>query len=765
MVDICLALHYGASLIMITNNLRCDSRKLLNILFPEDKTSEVTIMQLTPSLFMRWSSTEISNRIFSKGSKLRILAFGGEAFPSTNAIKNWTDWEKNNSTRIFNLYGLTEMSCWASICEITKDDILSNRKISIGQSLDEHTTFEISTDGELLLKSKVRKCFQSLLTDDQVIDENFEFILRTGDLVEVGNESQFYFTSRSNSIIKFFGQKINLSEIEMETKNLANVDEAVCIHDEESKSIYLFVRVEDDFDDIKRQIMKKIQKFGVHVKILKRVDIPLTMHGKISKKDLLNAALNTNNDKPLCLKSNYLILSELVSESLGLKIIFTGPSQSSDVHKRAKGELDSSFIHLGGSSLKAIQIVDEYERITSQIVPQLLLMLLDGKVSIREILHHLANNTESNKIPENHEFESPDIVANPSTVEIVHRWKIDMKKCIDATPTVCSLNDGIAVVSVGSHSKLLFNISVSTGEIISRLELPDRIESQVIQMGECGIVGCYDGYLYCFDIRTAAIKWKFNSEAMIKCRALLIDSNVIFGNYNESCNLWCLKAENGMKIWSKKIGTKSIYANPTTLDDKNIITCSLDGTVASINSIKSTILWIFKADAPIFATPTVFKNQHDESQIILPSVDGKIHILNSDGVSTWNHQINGNIFSSAECFQNSEENCMNFVVGSQNYHLYCFKLDSNNECKEMWKHKTTASIRSSPIFIRKEQEYFVLIFSSDGMVRIINCDNGVLENQSKIQGDVFSTPVLHDQSLFVGSRNDFLYCINLNDLI
>lgn len=232
MVDICLALCNGASIVMTSNALRLNANQLLDTLFPNGKKSEITIMQLTPSLFMRWTLSEIRSRIFSVGSRLRILAFGGEPFPATSTIFKWKDWTSEQFTRIFNLYGLTEMSCWACIYEITKNDILSSRQIPIGCPIDEYTQLEVSSDGELLLKSKIRKCFQPQMTDDQVNDDGFKFILRTGDLVECGNDCQLYFSSRTNSVIKFYGQKINLCEIEMLAKVIEDVDDAICVHDE-----------------------------------------------------------------------------------------------------------------------------------------------------------------------------------------------------------------------------------------------------------------------------------------------------------------------------------------------------------------------------------------------------------------------------------------------------------------------------------------------------------------------------------------------------
>ncbi|XP_055300273.1 beta-alanine-activating enzyme [Sitodiplosis mosellana] len=756
MVDICLALHHGASLIMTCNALRCDATVLLNILFPRDSDKiEVTIMQTTPSLFMRWSSSEISTRIFSSNTQLRILAFGGEAFPATSKISKWINWENSHMTKIFNLYGLTEMSCWAGIYELTKEDIRTNQRIPIGHPIDEQTEFEVNADGELLLKSKTRKCFQPKLTDAQVIDKDFEFVLHTGDLVEVTDDSNIYFTSRSNAIIKLYGRKINLCEIEACAK-LVGVEESICIHDIKHNSIDLFVEIVGDFDDIKRQITKKLQQFGVHVKIYCVTSFPLTAHGKIDKSELLNTVYSNNdgqNSKP---ESVHLILKQLINESLGTQIELSIRLESSESHKKPKQDIDLSFIHLGGTSLKAIQIVNEFERNVSYSIPQVLTMLLDDRIAIRDILTYVLNVNKSSV--EN--GEKP----NETILEMTPCWRIDMKKCIDATPTVCVL-DGMVIVSVGSHSKLLYNISVNDGKIVSKLELPDRIESQVTQLDGWGIVGCYDGHLYCFDIRTGCIKWKFNSGAMIKCRALVIGSRVIFGNYNDTDNLWCLEATNGRLIWSQRIGTTcSIYANPIKLDSDNCLVCCLDGTVSSVNSASGEIQWSFKAEAPVFSTPSVFMNNQHETQIILAAVNGRIYILNSDGVVRWNHKINGNIFSSIEYFTNpSDATCMNFVFGSQNHYLYSFKMDSKSECVENWQHEMSAPIRSTPVLVRKERKLYVGIFSSDGTFKLISCDIGRLVHQRKIDGDVFSTPAIHEQNLFVGSRNNFIYCIDLTD--
>lgn len=754
-VDICLAVHHGASLIMASYNLRCDAGRLLDVLFPQRKSPSVSVMQTTPSLFMRWTTADIKHRILSQTSRLRILTFGGEPFPAINVLRKWANWQNQQSIRVFNLYGLTEMSCWAGIYEVTTDDILRNRRVPIGQPMDSLTKFQMNAGGELLLRSTVRKCYQPQLTNEEVCSNDFEFILHTGDMVEYENDS-YYFRSRANAVIKFYGKKIDLAKIERLTINVKNVVDAVCLFHEKLNSIVLFVKVDGNFEHIKRDLVKALQTTEVRVKIVSVLEFPLTKHGKICRDGLLNTTLAYANGERS--QSIELILQELINETLGATIQFSQVEKSLDCHKKPKDDIHSSFCSLGGNSLKAIQIVDEFERVTSHSVSYLLQMLLDERVSMFEILSQLAND------------KTIGIFAavsgnEPEIRELLPRWKIDMRKCIDATPTVCLLDDE-AIVSVGSHSRLLYNVCIETGECVSKLELPDRIESQVIQMGNFGFVGCYDGCMYCFGIRDGSIKWKFDTGAMIKCRALLVNRSLLFGNYSESNNFWCLDANNGDLMWSQKIGSKSIYANPVEIESTNALVCSLDGTVALVDSHSANILWRFQSEAPVFSTPTVYRNSNHELRIVVLAVNGKVFGLRSDGTPLWNHHIDGNLFSSANALTCSmEKGCINIVFGSQNRNLYCFQISANDNCTEIWKFATGASIRSNPIFVKKDNWLGVVIFSSDGIATIVNGQNGEIILQRKLNGEVFSSPVIYDENVFVGSRNNFLYCIDLNDFV
>ena len=63
-------------------------------------------------------------------------------------------------------------------------------------------------------------------------------------------------------------------------------------------------------------------------------------------------------------------------------------------------------------------------------------------------------------------------------------WKVDLQKCIDATPTVVETTPTVVETSptstnvfVGSHSGYFVCVGLDSGNEVWRIRLPDRIES------------------------------------------------------------------------------------------------------------------------------------------------------------------------------------------------------------------------------------------------------------------------------------------------
>lgn len=72
---------------------------------------------------------------------------GGESFPSMKLLSKAS--HPRNTTRLFNIYGITEVSCWSSINEIVKNNVYES---CLGEPLSE-TVFQIrNEDNQITIK-------------------------------------------------------------------------------------------------------------------------------------------------------------------------------------------------------------------------------------------------------------------------------------------------------------------------------------------------------------------------------------------------------------------------------------------------------------------------------------------------------------------------------------------------------------------------------------------------------------------------------------
>lgn len=57
------------------------------------------------------------------------------------------------------------------------------------------------------------------------------------------------------------------------------------------------------------------------------------------------------------------------------------------------------------------------------------------------------------------------------------------------------------------------------------------------------IQGTYDGFLYCVDLKIGRIFWKFKTDDIVKCTAVLCSKNrnVLFGSYDRKA--YCVSLE------------------------------------------------------------------------------------------------------------------------------------------------------------------------------------------------------------------------------
>lgn len=123
-VEIFVALSSGACLLISPTSVKVLPSKLADVLFSRHR---VTVLQATPTLLRRFGSELMKSTVLSAHTSLRVLALGGEAFPSLTVLQSWRG--KSNRTQIFNIYGITEVSSWATFYRIPEEILNSSVRL------------------------------------------------------------------------------------------------------------------------------------------------------------------------------------------------------------------------------------------------------------------------------------------------------------------------------------------------------------------------------------------------------------------------------------------------------------------------------------------------------------------------------------------------------------------------------------------------------------------------------------------------------------
>ncbi|EFN63853.1 Acyl-CoA synthetase family member 4 [Camponotus floridanus] len=535
--------------------------------------SHVTLLQITPSLFFhKWSTERLKTTILDKDSQLRVLLLGGEPFPSMKLILKASHLQ--NMTRLFNIYGITEISCWSSINEITKDN--SADESYLGEPLSEiifqirNEDNEVITRGEgtLYIGSISRICIIGNEMDENLTKPIFR---NTGDIVSTDDQGRIFYKGRRNNIIKRFGNKVNLQELQKVATELN------------------FVRICATFWDAK-------------------------------------------------------------SHKLYLCVSTTEPKE---------------------------------------------------------------------------EFPKTELYA-----------------------------------TVGSHFGIICTVDLlKTNNKPYEIQLPNRIEASVLVLTEFhGIVGCYDGYIYCIHLKTGEVIWKFQTQDMVKCTAITCtQGNKIFvGSYDHY--VYCLSIEDGTQIWKTEASEGGICATGCLhRESTSVLFGTLDGSCVALQQSSGQISWKRKLQDPIFVAPVVLRTGY----VLFCSVAGALCCFDIEtDCQMWRYMIHGNVFSYPVIWNVESTNNEYVILASHNKHVYCLKMPRKTERNEP-KLKYTLQL-PSPIFATPWCENGrMFVVCTDGILKVFDLSEGKLLAIKQLPGETFSSPVVHNNLVVLGCRDNNLYILKL----
>jgi amino acid adenylation domain-containing protein len=299
--DVYNALEAGATVYLVTEDLNLFPARLAG--FIEEKG--ITVWYSVPSALTLLLLH--ANLNAEKLAKLRLILFAGEVFPM-KYLRQLADLLPQ--VELQNLYGPTETNV-CTYYEVERDRLPSMEKLPIGIACENTEVFavndrdEIVTEaggtGELYVRGPAvtygywadpEKTAKMVLPNR--FQQNFdEKVYRTGDLVQLAEDGNYYFLGRRDSMIKSRGYRIELGEIESALLSHDAVKEAVAVaipDDIVSNRIVAVVAAHDGktikASELQQHCGSRIPKYMIPELIEFRDHLPKTSTGKIDRVQL-----------------------------------------------------------------------------------------------------------------------------------------------------------------------------------------------------------------------------------------------------------------------------------------------------------------------------------------------------------------------------------------------------------------------------------------------------------------------------------------------
>ncbi|KAM7157633.1 beta-alanine-activating enzyme isoform 1-T1 [Molossus nigricans] len=778
-VEIFVALSSGASLLIVPTSIKVLPSKLAAVLFSHHR---VTILQATPTLLRRFGSQIIKSAILSASTSLRVLALGGEAFPSLTVLKGWR--EVGNRTQIFNVYGITEVSSWATFYRIPEEILNSTLKCELpvqlgfpllGTIVEVRDTngFRIQEgNGQVFLGGRNRVCFL-----DGEMTVPLGTMRATGDFVTV-KDGALFFLGRKDSQIKRHGKRLNIELVQQVAEGLQQVEScAVIWYNQEKLILFVVSKTELVKDYIFKELEKHLPSHAIPDELVLIDSLPFTSHGKIDVSELNKIYLNYTK-----LKFEHKLngKEELWEKLQHLWKSILGLSEDS-----LKVPDESLFLNSGGDSLKSIRLFSEIEKLVGTSVPGLLELILSS--SVLEIYNYILQTvfpdedlTFSKNYATKRKFS--DINQEETSGKSLHQ-KSDMPLNLDN-----EINAFIAL-SRGSHilslnpSKFLTKLehcpSTCSSDLISQTNTQKVksldpsvligkskdstcvekvyedgtpvIEAETMELrvrwrsdtGKCVdasplvvipaadkssatvYIGSHSHRMMAVDLYSGKVKWEQILGDRIESSACVSKCGnfIVVGCYNGS--VYVLKSSNGEKYWM--FTTEDAVKSSATMDPTTgvLYLGSHDQHAYALDIYEKKCVWKLKCGGTVFSSPCLNLIPH---HLYFATLGGLLLAVNpATGNRVWKHSCGKPLFSSPRC-------CLQYVcIGCVDGNLLCF----THFGEQVWQFSTSEPIFSSPCPSTSEQEIF---FGSHDCFIYCCSMKGHLQWKFETTSKVYSTP-------------------------
>ncbi|XP_067993833.1 beta-alanine-activating enzyme isoform X2 [Melanerpes formicivorus] len=806
-VELFVALASGASVLIVPNTIKMMPVELSAALFHHH---HVTVLQATPTLLRRFGAPIIKSTVLSANTSLRVLALGGEAFPALQLLRSWK--HKENRTSIFNLYGITEVSSWATCYKVPEEafsaDFRADLPVPLGSPLlgtrvevrDGSGAAVLEGEGQVFIGGEERICF---LDEERALPVGT--MRATGDFVRVQG-GELLFLGRKDDQVKRHGKRFSIQTLQQAAEGLHQV-EACAVTWYQQEKLILFVVPRGDLEEREtlQELQQRVPAYAVPDELVLVQALPLTLHGKVDVSEL-----NRTYQQHLSCRRRGRKLSG--TQELWARLQYSWQAVLGGLGDPTGIPKDAVFLDSGGDSLKALRLHEELELLAGRAVPGLLEAILSCSIEgvYRHILKILFPEEEqlmncASAVKRKQRGKSGEELHSKHTKLEAGRGP---QAAAESSPLL-ALSRGNHLLSRNFHKPLLQPRNAAQAGV----ELPQQAPSlHAVTPGTlqsptegseraAGQAGGPDRR--CAQHSRAAgvelcLRWKANTGKCVDASPLVVIPSaqaaaVYVGSHSHT--MQAIDLESGERRWEKTLGDRIESSACVSKCGGFLVVGCYDGLVYVLQSSDGEVHWTFATEDAVKSSAVVdpssgvayigshdqhvyaldiyvtgstlwksslgkplFSSPHcNEQCVCVGCVDGNLYCYTHAGEKAWQLATGGPVFSSP-CISSLTQ--QEVFVGSHDCFIYC----CSTEGTLLWKFKATASVYGAPFVFQSDgpqSRVLLAAVSTDGRVWILNARSGRAEGAHKLPGEVFSSPVVWGTKLVVGCRNDYVYCLDV----
>jgi outer membrane protein assembly factor BamB len=253
-------------------------------------------------------------------------------------------------------------------------------------------------------------------------------------------------------------------------------------------------------------------------------------------------------------------------------------------------------------------------------------------------------------------------------------------------------------------------------------------------------VGSCDQYVYAVDAKTSKEIWRFKTNGIIFQSSIILHDDILYLGSYDGC-LYAIDVY-GKEVWRFKTGGEVVC--PACADKGMVYFGSRDGYVYCLRAGNGKVFWRFRTGDEIDSAPLIHGNK-----LFIGSFDGYLYCMNKKtGEEIWRFKTGGEIYN-INPFA-THKNMLFFSSFDNN--CYCVDMESG---KEIWRFQTgNFGNAASPVL----HNNILYVPSRDGILYALT-PNGK-EIWRFVTRENIGPPLVRNDRIYVGSCDNNLYAVD-----